>query len=89
MEFQINNTPIFDCLSSDKCLELCKEQSFKFHYEFVWFFVVAFLFQCLSYISFYQHWITPENNYKLLKALNLASYMLNMAGVAYYLYFLR
>jgi len=75
------------CLSPDKCKEICLSSGIEYHYEFVWFFVIAFIFrECAMYVYMFRD-IDAGLKEKLSRGLKIAGYLLNLAGIFWFLLF--
>lgn len=77
---------IYPCIDENYSRLLCLSQSKAFHYEFVWLFVIAFIFGQIPYLligKFIK--IEPEIKTKIMRGFKFASYLLNLAGILWFL----
>jgi len=85
----INNTIkclLPDCVKLEQCKAICLTESKAFTYEFVWLFVIAFIFGQIPYFLMNDYIkIKPEIRTNLMRGFKLASYLLNLAGVLWFL----
>ena len=81
----VSNGCGYPCMTPQHCAKRCLAESVRFHYEFVWFFVLAFLFNEMKIIPYYvRDWdIKTQNRYS--RGFSVASYVLNLAGILYFL----
>jgi hypothetical protein len=85
----INLTIPQKCLSAERCFQICKDNYFMESYYFVWFFVIAFVFNNLSTIVYQLkdiEGLDPEMQYKLASGFKIASYLLNLAGIITFIF---
>lgn len=75
------------CLNQSTCLDICLKQQITYTYEFVWFFIIGWIFSQMPYIilSIKHKDFTPELKTRLMVGFKLSGYLLNLAGVLYFL----
>ena len=90
----ITNSTMFNLLSSnyltwEECKNICVEQIIKMNYEFVWLFIIGFIFTELARFIHYipNKSINSDLKLRLTKGFKLAGYLLQLTGVFYYLVF--
>ena len=93
MNLSINFTNKWDmfggktCINPDTCKEMCLQQSISYHYEFVYLFLVAFMFDQIRMFAFTAI-KDPNLAYKVNVGLKMASYCLNLVGAVWFLFFI-
>lgn len=76
----------YDCVSSYDCVNTFENYQMSINYDFVWFFIIGFIFTQIPY--FFMNWkINNQLKMGLLSGFKIAGYLLNMAGVLYFLVF--
>lgn len=78
------------CVTLERCKEKCLVATMEMRYEFVWFFIVAFIFYELSsVILFSKIELDIKIKSKIAGGLKISSYVLNLMGILYYLFMIR
>ena len=84
-----------DMISMKQCEDICLESAFQFHYEFVWFFIIAFLMDSLKFplmrilqkIKFDEGgYVFRDHAHNIASGMGIASYILYCAGLLWYLF---
>jgi len=75
------------CLNKSTCLKLCLEQKTAYTYEFVYFFIIGWIFSQLPYLiaSIPIKHLNADLRTRLMVGFKVAGYFLNLAGVLYFL----
>jgi len=82
----LNNTKEEVCLLAEQCLEACKELKIQTSYEFVWLFVVGFMFLEGSSLAYTKKIdLKPELRTAIARGMKITGYLLNMIGIIWLL----
>jgi len=75
------------CLNQSTCLDICLKQQTAYTYEFVWFFIIGWIFSQLPYLiaSIPIKYIDANLRTRLMVGFKLSGYLLNLAGVLYFI----
>lgn len=72
-------------ISWETCKEECIKQVTASNYEFVWLFVIGFMFTQFAGLIFNWKIFKVEHRLILIKGLQISGYVLNIAGILYFL----
>ena len=71
-------------LNQSTCLELCLQQEKEYYFEFVWFFIIGWIFSQMPYFLINLK-IDTEIKTRIIIGLKISGYILNLAGILYFL----
>lgn len=74
-------------VSFDECKTECLKQAIEFNYEFVWLFVMGFIFTEMAGMLMYFKNMNSDKRLALMRGFKVAGYCLNLAGCLYFLIF--
>jgi len=72
------------CLNWSRCLDICLQQQKDYYYEFVWFFVIGWIFSQMPFL-FVNLKMDAEIKTRIIIGLKISGYVLNLAGILYFL----